>query len=165
MKSTLPFLALTAALAAGCGAPTATQSNAAPAGVVAITAEDKAAIQALSDSFGTAMKAGDWDTLASAYAEDAIMYPPDAPAVTGREAIKKSFSEFPPVKDFVAEIHEVEGYGDLAYLRGSAVLTITLPDGKEAKESGKYIEIYRKQPDGKWLMVRDIYNMDAPAGG
>ncbi|MCB8933037.1 MAG: SgcJ/EcaC family oxidoreductase [Fimbriimonadaceae bacterium] len=165
MKAALPFFALALVLTAGCGTPTTPAATPAPTGVSAITAEDKAAIESLSNSFGEAMKAGDWDTLAAAYAEDAIMYPPDAPAVNGREAIKKSFSEFPPVKDFVAEIHEIDGYGDLAFLRGSAVLTMTTPDGKEAKAAGKYIEIYRKQSDGKWLMVRDIYNMDAPSGG
>lgn len=149
----------------GCGAPTAPVESPAGPSIAAITAEDRAAITKLSEGFGVAMVAADWDTLAAAYTPDAILYPSDAPAVTGHDEIKKSFAGFPPIKAFDAKIEELEGYGDLAYLRGSAVMTMALPDGTEAKASGKYIEIYRKQADGSWLMDRDIYNMDAPAGG
>jgi ketosteroid isomerase-like protein len=29
-------------------------------------------------------------------------------------------------------------------------------------DSGKYIEIWRKQSDGTWKLVRDIFNSDLP---
>ena len=29
-------------------------------------------------------------------------------------------------------------------------------------DTGKYVEIWRKQPDGKWLIAVDISNSDLP---
>jgi len=30
-------------------------------------------------------------------------------------------------------------------------------------DKGKYVTVYRKQPDGKWKVVADIFNSDLPA--
>jgi hypothetical protein len=30
-------------------------------------------------------------------------------------------------------------------------------------EQGKYVEVWKKQADGKWKVVADIFNTDAPA--
>lgn len=146
----------------GCGAPVAKDEPSTAKGIAAITAEDKASITSQSEKFGVAMMAADWEAISLHYSADAVLYAPNAPAVTGREEIKKFFAAFPPVKDFVAKSIEIEGYGDLAYHRGTVTFTMVMPDGKEVKESGKFIEIYRKQADGSWLMTRDMFNSDTP---
>jgi len=35
--------------------------------------------------------------------------------------------------------------------------------GKPAKENGKYVEIFKKQTDGSWKVIVDIWNSDLPA--
>ena len=58
---------------------------------------------------------------------------------------------------------EIDGRGDLAYVRGTYAMTIVGTDGHEVgKDHGKYVEIRRRQPDGKWLIVVDMYNSDVP---
>lgn len=161
MKSRLLIPVLAIALTAGCAAPPAEESS--PVGVQPITQADRDAINANSDAFKAAFLAGDEEKLGPLYTEDAVLYGPDEPAVTGREAIVASFAAFPPMKDGDLEIVEIEGYGDMAYVRGTAWFTMTGPDGKDAKLTGKYIEIHRKQADGTWLMSRDIFNFDAPS--
>lgn len=146
----------------GCAAPAAKEEVSTAKSITAITAEDKASITSLSEKFGVDMKAANWDALAASYTADAVLYAPNAPAVTGRDEIKKFFATFPPVKDFVAQIIEIEGYGDLAYLRGTVTMSMVMPDGKEVKDSGKYLEIYRKQADGSWLRSRDMFSTDTP---
>lgn len=161
MTSRLLLPVLAAALAAGCAAPPAEPS--APIGAQSITQADKDAIKASSAEFQAAFLAGDEEKLGPLYTEDAILYGPDEPAVTGREAIVRSFGAFPPMKEGELNIVEIEGYGDMAYVRGTAWFTMTGPDGKDVKLTGKYIEIHRKQADGKWLMARDVFNFDSPA--
>jgi ketosteroid isomerase-like protein len=58
-------------------------------------------------------------------------------------------------------VDEVEGYGDVAYVIGRYAMTLE-PEGasEPVDDEGKYIEIRRKQPDGGWLMSRDIFNSD-----
>ena len=54
------------------------------------------------------------------------------------------------------------GYSDLAYLRGTYTMTFTIPGAAPIDEQGKFLQIYRRQPDGSWEMAREIYNSDLP---
>jgi ketosteroid isomerase-like protein len=36
------------------------------------------------------------------------------------------------------------------------------PDGKPMKDRGKFIEVWKKQADGKWKVVADMFNSDIP---
>ena len=38
-------------------------------------------------------------------------------------------------------------------------------NGNPIEDKGKYIEIWRKQKDGKWKCIADIFNSDIPFGG
>jgi len=40
---------------------------------------------------------------------------------------------------------------------------MTDASGKPGKDRGKYLEIFRKQTDGTWKCIRDIWNSDLPA--
>ena len=61
----------------------------------------------------------------------------------------------------------VEGRGDLAYAIGTYRMAVT-PKKAGAKplpvEQGKYVEVMKKQGDGSWKIVYDIWNPDAPPG-
>jgi ketosteroid isomerase-like protein len=58
---------------------------------------------------------------------------------------------------------EVAKAGDLAYVSGTYEETMTDASGKPGKDRGKYLEIFRKQTDGTWKCIRDIWNSDLPA--
>jgi uncharacterized protein (TIGR02246 family) len=110
---------------------------------------DRNAIRATIARFDKAVVDRDWSTIASLYAEDAILLPPNGPAVQGRPAIERFFSGFPVVTTFRQEVVETEGDGSLAYARATSAV-------------GKVITIWRRQPDNSWLVVRGIWNSDAP---
>ena len=161
---TLTLLAiLVLALIVGCAPPPTTDSKA-PTGAQPITDEDKAALRANSEIFKQALIDGDEAKLGPLYTEDAVLYNPDEPAITGREAIVASYGLLPPMKEVVLELVEIEGYGDMAYVRGTARLVMPGENGEDVVLVGKYLEIHRKQPDGTWQMSRDAFNLDAPAG-
>jgi uncharacterized protein (TIGR02246 family) len=129
----------------------------------ALTPADVAAIRDSTNVFAKAALAKDFATVAGLYTEDAVVNPPMAPAVKGRAAIRAWLEKFPPLTEFKPSIVKVEGRGDLAYVLGNMSMTMT-PAGAPApvKDSGKYVEIRRKQADGKWLIAVDIFNSDAP---
>ena len=43
-------------------------------------------------------------------------------------------------------------------------MTISPPGAAAVSEKGKYVEVWRKQPDGSWKIKWDIFNSDVPAG-
>jgi ketosteroid isomerase-like protein len=63
---------------------------------------------------------------------------------------------------FASDKVEVAKSGDIGYSQGSYTATTT--DRKTKKvltEKGKYVTVYKKQADGKWKAVADIWNQDA----
>ena len=92
------------------------------------------------------------------YAEDAIVLPPNADPVKGRDYIVEFFGVFP---DFEMEFEIVELYGakDMAYVYGFYTLDFI---DEIPGDSGKYIEIWRKQEDGSWKITHDIFNTSIP---
>ena len=89
--------------------------------------------------------------------------PPNQPMVQGSEAILAWMEAFPPLTEFDLIAVEIDGYGDLAYVRGTGTMTMT-PEGapEPIKDTVKFIEIRRKQDDGSWLIAIDIFNSDLP---
>jgi uncharacterized protein (TIGR02246 family) len=133
-----------------------------PPGPAELSAEDLDAIESVTAAWSEAFDARDWDGLAATYTEDALLLPPNSPAVEGREAIKAFFAGFPTVDSLDLEIVEIDGRGDLAYVRG--VYRMTIPsEGEAIVDTGKYIEIRRRDADGAWRLHLDIFNSDNPA--
>jgi len=133
-----------------------------PTEPAALSEADRAAIEATSKAFVEGVNAKDWAAVAATYTEDAALMPPNAPSVEGRADIQAFFEAFPPISDFNFEIIEVEGQGDMAYVRGAYTMTITPEGGDPIADTGKYIEIRKKQADGSWLLYLDIFNSDLP---
>jgi ketosteroid isomerase-like protein len=57
---------------------------------------------------------------------------------------------------------EVAQSGDLAYLIGTYELSVNDYSGKPVTDRGKYSEVWKKQADGNWKVVADMFNSDLP---
>lgn len=132
-------------------------------GPATLSQEDIAGIEATSQAWMEAVSAGDWAALSATYTEDAVLLPPNEPAVPGRSDIEAWFEALPPVSDFNLETVEIEGLGDVAFVRGSYTLTMTHEGMDAVADTGKYIEVRRKQADGSWLIYRDIFSSNLAA--
>jgi ketosteroid isomerase-like protein len=154
MKLTVQLcaLALLAGIFSACQAP-------APP---TLSEADITAIKASESTWVSAANSKDWVALAMLYAEDAIVMPPNHPIVTGRADIQKLFESFPPMSGFQLPIAEIEGRGDLAVVRGTYSLTINQEGAAPVTDTGNWMEMRRKQANGSWLIVRDIWNSDTP---
>src|SRR6266571_3260986 len=134
-------------------------------------ADSKSAIEkALRDAdaqWSAAAGAKDVDKTVSYYAADAIVMPPNASSATTKEAIRSAWKEMLTTPgaaiSWKASKVEVAKAGDLAYVSGTYEETMTDASGKPAKDRGKYVEIFKKQADGIWKVIVDIWNSDLPA--
>lgn len=163
MRRSVAFTALPVALTALMFmAPLAACQAPAPE-VGPLSEEDVAAIEASAAVFVEAVVAGDWSAVAAFYTEDAVLMFPSEPVVEGRMAVQAFFEQFPSITQFEPTIVQIDGRGDLAFVRATYSMTIQVEGTPEPiRDTGKYVEIWRKQPDGKWLLAVDISNSDLP---
>ena len=90
---------------------------------------------------------------------------PNAPIATGPEAIRTLFTGFYAIPGL--NLHwqptriEAAQSGELAFSSGGYVMTFTGPTGP-ITDRGKYATVWRKQADGTWKVVVDVFNSDVP---
>jgi len=109
----------------------------------------------------------DVDKSGAYYDDSASAFFPDVPVVTGAAAIEVAFKPFFADKNFslafAADKVEVAKSGDLGYSQGAFTMTMTGPKTKKVlTEKGKYVTVFKKQTDGGWKAVADIFNENAP---
>lgn len=110
------------------------------------------------------------DALAAHYADDAALANPGAPLATDAASRRAGLAQFvsdPSLKlNFAADRIRVAKSGELAYSRGHYTMETTDPATKQAKrETGTYLTVWQKQPDGSWKAVEDAVIPGAPATG
>ena len=124
---------------------------------------DVAALRAGVDSIEAQILSRRDSAAAAHYTENAVFMVPNLPALEGRAAIRAWFTGGPPLSSFTLTPQEIDGSGDVAYVRGTWTLTIAAAGKTPAIEDhGKFLEVRRKQANGSWLMVADIFNSDVP---
>ncbi len=129
-------------------------------------AADERAVREVDSATLKASQAKDLERNLSFYTDDASVFPPNAPIATGKEAIRAFLSQGFANPGFAIDWQptkvEVSRGGDLAYTQGTYEFTMNDPKGKPITERGKYVNVWRKQPDGNWKMVADVWNSDHP---
>ena len=104
---------------------------------------------------------------ASYYADDATLMMPNEPILHGASNAKAAVGPMMQDQNFAFSFQgdKVEVSGDLAYTQGTYSMTMTDQKGNPAPDKGKYLDVWKKQADGSWKVVEDMFNSDLPAGG
>jgi uncharacterized protein (TIGR02246 family) len=124
--------------------------------------KDEAALRELDTRWSKTAMANDLDGTVSYYAEDASLMPPNAPIATGKQAIREVWTKLLTPDSSVSwqpTKVEVSRSGDLGYLLGTYQIT---QKNSHLVDRGKLVEVWKKQPDGQWKAVADIFNSDLP---
>ncbi len=128
---------------------------------------EQAAIRDMAIEWVNAANAKDVERMVSGFTDGASVLPPNAPIATGKEAIRKVWSELAEMPGLSESTQvtkvEVSRMGDLAYSFGTYESTSNDPEGTPVTERGKWVAVYEKQPDGSWKAVVDIWNSEQPA--
>jgi ketosteroid isomerase-like protein len=150
-RPTLPT-GLAAILALGC-ARTAT---------VNVDAE-RDALRQLDAQFGALAAKKDSAGEVAMYAADAVIMPPNAPAVKGAAAIRAMWNAFLQTPGLVLRLDpekiDIAPSGDFATDMGTVTMELDGPQG-HVKDVEKYLEVWQKR-DGAWRVIYDTWNANA----
>jgi len=127
--------------------------------------EDEQAIRDAEDvQMLEAAKAKDVERVLSFYADEALNFPPNAPLISGKEEVRAFWSELVENPNLTWQTTKVEvsRSSDLAYSFGTYGLTTSSAEGEPLDDHGKWVVVWKKQPDGTWAHIIDIFNSDAP---
>ena len=153
----IPLLAIVFAVA-GCAPPTAPEP---PDNRAADEQALREADAAWSNAAATA------DGFLSYYTDDVTVLPPNEPIAIGKESARKSIQALYDLPGFSVKWQaskvEVARSGDIGYVHGAYEITMNDPAGKPAMDRGKFLEVWKKQTDGSWKCIVDMFNSDLPA--
>ena len=132
------------------------------------TADDydllRTSIEAQNAEYVASFNSQDPAGVALLHTENAVVMPPNHPAVKGREDIQK-FIEADiqaGLRDLSLTTLTLDAADGVASEMGQYSLNIEI-DGSESKpDSGKYVVVWKRQPSGVWLIDIDIWNSNLP---
>jgi len=117
-------------------------------------------IQAFCEFFKTSQ----FDKMAKFYSPDTTLMLPHRPAIRGANSLPAVFSELKEagLRDWRIAPNRVEQFGDTALEYGTYSFLMRQPNGTDAADRGKYLVVWRRQADGRWLIHADVANSDCP---
>jgi len=126
---------------------------------------DEKEIRKLVESWISASKAGDIETVLSLMTEDVVFLTPGRPPMVGKQSFaeaSKAQSEQPFEMSGVSDVQEIQVLGEWAYMWTKLSIVVTpTKGGQPIRRAGHTLSILKKEK-GKWLLARDA-NMLAVA--
>ena len=122
---------------------------------------DERAIREVHSIWTNAVNAGDLDRLLTLMADDVVFLNPGQ-ALFGRDGFSAVFAAAHQQVRIrcSSELEEVVVVGEIAYTRARDTLSVSPIAGGEATQlAGHHITIWRKQPEGRWLLARDVHTL------
>ena len=138
-------------------------ATAPPEDATILSQMDRTAIDTYLTRMEQLEKTNDWRSLLELMTPGCVTMPPRHATTEGRQAWLRWIEEMNfRVQDFSLTPEEFDGCGDLAFVRCSYRWTYTLRGRDEPiNDSGKFLGVLRKQPDGKWLASHWMWNSDS----
>jgi ketosteroid isomerase-like protein len=124
------------------------------------TDQVRQSVQSGNQKFSAAAARRDCAAMAALYTEEAMVLPPDGPAVIGRKAIEDFWwaaVNSLDVTGITLSTLELEVHGDAAFEVGEADLKTN-----SGLVKVKYLVVWVKGDDEQWRLHRDIWNSAQP---
>ena len=106
----------------------------------------------------------DIEAIMREWAENAVMLPPGMPMLEGKPAIRGYVEAALRNPGFHIRWEPTSAYvaasGDLAYMIERNVVTVPNSEGNPVITHGKAVTVWRRDDDGRWKNVVDIWNED-----
>jgi ketosteroid isomerase-like protein len=126
---------------------------------------DEATLRDVDARWSKTAESRDLDHTVSYYADDATVLAPNAPMASDKPAIRALWASLlVPGTSIAWQATKVEvaRSSDLGYVMGTYQLNTKGPQGRDIADHGKFVEVWKKQADGNWKVVADIFNTDLP---
>jgi ketosteroid isomerase-like protein len=138
-----------------------------PSGRPDSRASDVSTLRALDEQWSATAAKNDLDGTVAFYADNAVLLPPNAPIATDGKSIRDSWAGLLGPNTAISwkvSKAEVASSGELGYVYGTYSLAIKdAKGGPPVRDTGKFVEIWKKRANGEWKCVVDTYNSDLPA--
>ena len=126
---------------------------------------DERAIREVHSTWIAAVNAGDLASLLTLMADDVVFLNPGQ-APLGRDGFPSGFTAAHQQGriNCTSELEGVVVVGGVAYTLSRDSVSVTPRAGGEAMRlAGHRLTVYRKQPDGRWLLARDAHTLSPVA--
>ena len=108
----------------------------------------------------------DAQSVVAMYDNGAMMLPPNTPLVEGIEGVRNyrfGFIETPGVELVFETIRaQVSSGGDMGWTLAIGNITINRTAGEPGRDVVRDFHVWRKQTDGSWKVVVDVWNSEPP---
>jgi ketosteroid isomerase-like protein len=101
------------------------------------------------------------------YAPDAVFLQPTGERITGSAALRTLFQTIMATfnSDLTLHSQNFETSGDLAYDSGDFQESLTtIATGARITSKGNYVIIFKRQPNGSWQIVQQVWTGTPPPG-
>jgi uncharacterized protein (TIGR02246 family) len=130
------------------------------------TAEVRAAIAEANTEFAQALLRGDARGMAAVFTEDGEIIPSTQPGfVSGRaeiEAYQANRLQALRYLDVAITTLDLGVSGDLAWETGTNRVTIKQGESPPVTVTGRYLAVWKREPDGRWRIRADLPVTDPP---
>ncbi len=138
-----------------------------PIASAAPNASTLATLAKLRDTWVQDLHTKQLDPILKFYAPDAVFLQPNGDRITGSAALRNLFQFIMATfnSDLTLHSQNLESSGDLAYDSGDFEETLTnIASGAKISSKGSYIIIYKRQVNGRWLIVQHVWTGTPPPG-
>ncbi|HUF12990.1 MAG TPA: DUF4440 domain-containing protein [Longimicrobiales bacterium] len=133
---------------------------------VDIEAEKAALLELDAEWSRLASEGADVDAIVSYWSDDAIVVPPDQPAVRGREALREMVASSAHIPGWSISWESDEPHvspdGRMAWMTGRNRMTMQGADGDLITMHGRGVTVWEKNAAGEWKCVFDVWNNAPP---
>jgi ketosteroid isomerase-like protein len=129
---------------------------------VDLKAEEAAIMKADAAWAALAAEGKEVEKIISYWSDDAVVLSPGQPAVKGKDALRKMVEESKNIPGFSitwksSDIH-FSPDGKLAYMYGENLVSMNDSTGNKISIPGRGYTVWRKEADGTWKCVADLWN-------
>jgi len=130
------------------------------------TASEQAALRRADSAYSAAAQSKNVDAIVDLYTNDAVMYPPNEPTVSGITGVRQYATNMlntPGLSVTFTRVDvQVSPGGRMGYTINTARVSMTDPSGAPVSEELRDFHVWRKETDGRWKVVVDIWNSPTP---
>ena len=113
-----------------------------------------------------ALRTNDTDALFTHIADDVVILPPGEPPVRGKAAMRDWYagflSEFRTTSLTLLDREAVAAHGWVYQMGQFEWVFEPVAGGAPLTDYGSYLQVWKLQPDGRWLLTREIWNSSPP---
>jgi ketosteroid isomerase-like protein len=129
--------------------------------------ERKRLLQRDADWAALSSSGQDVDRILSFWTEDARVFAPGMPALSGKAALRSYVEGALAIPGFhitwTTSEASLSPDGQLAYLLSTNTVTMAGPEGQPVTTRGRAVTVWRREADDNWRCAVDIWN-DEPVG-